>query len=336
MVRLLLDEPGLLLGRSGDRFVVRRGGVIVGLFYAGDVEEIVVARSGVVVSSNALRLAASMGVDVVVLGARGEAVGVMHGFGLKGFSMIRREQLRAYDDSRGVWLARSFVYGKIRGMIYSASGMPGWAGCCGAEALVVVGRLRELAGRVRRVGGRGCEDARRRLLPLEAEAARLYWGFVARVLPGFPGRVKRGAADPVNMSLNYAYGVLYAEATRAVLRAGLDPLAGYLHSDRWGRPSLTLDLVEEFRHIVADYAVLKPLLRGTLKPKTMRQGLLDWSTRRKIIKLMDKRLEKQVKHPYTKAKTSLRQAILLQATRIAKHLAREEKYKPLTLKPLNP
>jgi CRISPR-associated protein Cas1 len=60
----------------------------------------------------------------------------------------------------------------------------------------------------------------------------------------WPGRQTQGATDPLNAALNYCYGVLYAQVERALVLAGLDPYGGFLHVDRPGKPSLTLDLIE--------------------------------------------------------------------------------------------
>jgi CRISPR-associated protein Cas1 len=71
----------------------------------------------------------------------------------------------------------------------------------------------------------------------------------------WPGREGRGAQDPLNSLLNYGYGILYGQVEQAIILAGLDPYAGFLHADRPGKPSLTLDLIEEFRQVAIDRVV---------------------------------------------------------------------------------
>src|SRR5438477_161295 len=77
-----------------------------------------------------------------------------------------------------------------------------------------------------------------------------------------PGRETRGAVDPLNSALNYGYGVLYAQVEQALILAGLDPYAGFLHADRPGKPSLVLDLIEEVRQTVVDRTVIGLVNRG--------------------------------------------------------------------------
>jgi len=79
---------------------------------------------------------------------------------------------------------------------------------------------------------------------------------------GWPGREGRGAHDPLNAAFNYGYGVLYGQVERALVLAGLDPYAGFIHVDRPGKPSLTLDLIEEFRAPVVDRTILGMVNRG--------------------------------------------------------------------------
>ena len=89
---------------------------------------------------------------------------------------------------------------------------------------------------------------RARLLNVEGRAAQVYWAGVRHILPAdfaWPGRETRGARDPFNMALNYGYGVLYGQVERALVLAGLDAYAGFVHTDRPGKPSLTLDMIEE-------------------------------------------------------------------------------------------
>ena len=326
LVRLVLLEPGLFLGRSGDWFVVKRGGVVLDRVPVGGVEEVVLGGRGVVVSSNALRLAVERGVDVVVLGRNGLPVGLLVHPILTGFARVRREQLRAYDDSRSVVLAKGFVSGRIHGMRYVVYRV--LRRFDGGLAGEVLGRLGELLGEVEGVVSDSIDSARKILLGLEARAADYYWGAWKRVLDGFPGRVHRGARDPYNMALNYGYSLLYAEVMRGLLRAGLDPLAGFLHTDKWGRPSLVFDLVEEYRHPIVDYVLLKEYLNR--KPETQSGGL-SLDERKKIILLVNNRLEKKVK---IKGKeTSLRQTILSQAQKIAAYLVGKTKnYKPFKLR----
>ena len=333
MVRIVLGEPGLTLGRSGDRFVIRRGGNIVACYPASEVEEIVIARAGILVTGAALRLAVERGIDIVILSRRGLPIGLLHHVGLSGFVLIRREQLRAYDDERGVELAKTFIKGKLHGMTYVLLRIGKASKQYNEVVKIYIDRIKPYIIELNEVKGSHIDSVRSRLLFIEAEATKHYWNCIKEIIPGFPGRVHRGARDYHNMCLNYGYSILYGEVLRAILRAGLDPLAGYIHVDRWGRPSLVFDVVEEFRHPIVDLPLFKMFIK---EPEVeLKEAVLPWSIRKKIIELVNKRLETQVKPPWRKTKPiTLRKSILEYCRLIAKYITGMEKeIKPFTLKP---
>lgn len=329
MVRLVLLTPGLFLGRHGEKFIVKRGGVVVEEVEASGVEEIVIGGRGIVVSSDALRLAVEKGVDVIVLGPRGLPLGLLHHLRLSGLVAVRREQLRAYDDVRGLVLAKGFIEGRFHGMIYVLRRLIRRVD--EDLALKVVEELKQLIGELREVEAMNVEEARGKLMSIEARGADRYWQAWRRIVEGFPGRVHRGARDPYNMALNYGYSLLYGEALRALLRVGLDPLAGYLHSDRWGRLSLVYDLVEEFRHPIVDYVILREIIRRKWRPETSNQRLTR-ETRTRIIELVNSRLDQKLANRTREAST-LRDTILVQAHRIAEYVTgRSRSYKPFKMR----
>jgi len=118
------------------------------------------------------------------------------------------------------------------------------------------------------------------LLGLEGAAARVYFSVFDGMLKrrddfgagesmsfDFKGRNRRPPLDPVNAMLSLAYSLLAKEATVACLSVGFDPYLGLLHQPRFGRPSLALDLIEEFRPIVADSVVLWAINNGVVSGK---------------------------------------------------------------------
>ena len=95
---------------------------------------------------------------------------------------------------------------------------------------------------------------------LEGRAAAQYWQTLREtgLLPDtFPGRTGRLADDATNMALNYGYAILSSYIWNAIINAGLEPYAGFYHTPRPGKPSLVLDLMEEYRPWVVDRAVIK-------------------------------------------------------------------------------
>ena len=126
----------------------------------------------------------------------------------------------------------------------------------------------------------------------EGRSAARYWQAIARVIPpelGWPGRQTQGAGDRFNQALNYGYAVLRSQVRQALLLAGLEPMAGFLHAVRPGKPSLTLDLIEEFRQAAVDRPLIGQVNRG-FAIEQQDDGLLDAAMRRRIAEKVLERL----------------------------------------------
>jgi len=105
---------------------------------------------------------------------------------------------------------------------------------------------------------------------LEARAARYYWSWIQTLIPSvyqFPGRVTRGARDPVNSMLSYGYGMLYHKIESALIKAGLDPQIGWFHKNQYNKPVLTYDVIEPFRTWI-DFQIIR-LARDLTIPKAL-------------------------------------------------------------------
>jgi CRISPR-associated protein Cas1 len=201
---------------------------------------------------------------------RGTPVAHLSAPGLAGTVQTRRSQLAAYESALGVQLAVAFVRGKLRNQQHQLQYSGKYLKATDAERFAQLEKkiavLKNLRKQLADFTGSDLESVRDQLMGYEGTGARVYWEGVSIVLEGrveFPGRQTRGAIDPINSALNYGYGILYSQVSAAVVNAGLEPYAGFLHVDRPGKPALVLDLVEEFRAPVVDRAVLAMVNQGT-------------------------------------------------------------------------
>lgn len=209
-------------------------------------------------------------------------------------------------------LAREFVLAKIANQATLARRY--------GTAKEVITSLRSL----QTVVSKACSVSQ--IMGVEGKAATLYFQQLPKLLQfkdkpwlaaGFTGRVGRGAVDPVNVALNYAYGMLAAEAIRAIAACGLDPHAGFLHSGGRNKPALALDLMEEFRAPVADSAVFRAFNNGELRQESFNSALgsarLTDQGRRAIIRAVEQRISTEFRHPIFGYSVSWRRAIEIQA-----------------------
>lgn len=133
----------------------------------------------------------------------------------------------------------------------------------------------------------------------------------------FTTRSRRPARDPVNAALNYAYSLLLSDVIRAVLACGLDPHAGFLHSSERNKPALALDLMEEFRAVIADSVVIGAFNNGELKLRDFSEALgttnLREEARKKLIAAYERRITSTFQHPLFGYTLTWRRAIEVQA-----------------------
>ncbi len=278
---LVVSDYGVKISiRKGILTITSRGGRRVEANLV-DLQQILVLTGGVVITSRAIRCLMEHGVDVVFVNHRGLPIGRIYPPYINRTVNTRRMQYEAYLNGKGLNIAKSIAEAKIRnqaGLLRRFARSTGDTELrkCARRILAELKDLREVRGPLK--------EARKTILSIEGRAARMYWSAVSSLLPGemgFEYRDKDGF-DPFNTMLNYGYGILYSESWKALVLAGLDPYAGYLHTDRSGKPTLSFDYVEMFRCSLVDHTLIKMARKGW-RPK-MENGLLIASSRGEIAK----------------------------------------------------
>lgn len=245
--------------------------------------------------------------------------------------LLRREQYRRADDAAAcAGLVRSIVIGKTlnqrtviaRTLRDHRATLPAAA----TDALeTAAGRLADIARRAEK------PQSADTLRGLEGEAARTYFGVFNHLVRGdsddfvFSGRSRRPPLDPVNALLSFVYALLVQDARAAAEAAGLDPAVGFLHRDRPGRPSLALDLMEEFRPFFADRLALSLINRGQVTPRgftRMDNGAcrMDDATRKTVLVAYQDRKRDELTHPFLEEKVTVGLLWHIQAQLLARHL----------------
>lgn len=197
----------------------------------------------------------------------------------------------------------------------------------------------KLATSLRRVQNADSVDAIR---GMEGDAANTYFGVFNELLKGsgfaFGGRVRRPPTDPVNALLSFVYSLITQECTSALQGVGLDPYVGFLHKDRPGRPSLALDMLEEFRSAWADRFVLTLVNRQQIQLKdfdTDASGAvrLKEEPRKKVLTAYQERKQTELQHPYLEEQVPIGLLPHCQALLLARHLRGDMAfYTPYTVK----
>ena len=333
--QVVLSGFGMFLSKKSERLLVRQGKTVVYEFPLFRLSEVVVASRGVTLSSDLIEELCQRGIRLSFLTGGGKPYAMLSSPMLTATVISRREQLAAIADERGVEFAKLIVTGKLTNQERLLRYFGKYLKQADPERFARVDRLAdqiaELRPAVQRIAGQRIDDVRDSLMGYEGTGGRLYWDGVKEIIGQrgeFMGREHRGATDAVNALLNYGYGILYSQVWGAVLNAGLEPFAGFLHVDRPGKPSLVLDLVEEFRQPVVDRTVIAHINLG--EAVTLKAGMLDEETRSRYAAKILERLEST--ETVKGKKYQIKSIIQMQARSLCTFLRREGDYRPFGFK----
>jgi CRISP-associated protein Cas1 len=250
-------------------------------------------------------------------------------------SLLRRAQYAAaFDEHRTLILAQGFVAGKLANLrvtlLRAARNTEGLDVGAEVEAIRRAERRAERAENLDALRGH------------EGEGSAAYFSAFARLLKAdgfsFSKRVRRPPTDPVNALLSFGYALLANDVHAAVQTLGFDPYCGYLHADRYGRPSLALDLMEEFRPVVVDAVVLACLNKRIIQLDDFAVSLgevhsLTPEGRKKFLLQYEERKGTEIQHPIFEYKATYQRCFELQARILAKYIQGElKRYEPFGIR----
>lgn len=252
--------------------------------------------------------------------------GICYGLSHKNIELRLKQFRWAEDKEKSLSIARSVVSGKIKNcrilLRRNYADVP-------QEVLQSLDRLASEAESSSRMPS---------LLGIEGAAAQDYFGCFGKLLNNshgfsFQNRNKRPPLDPVNTVLSYLYGILTKELFVTLLAVGFDPFLGFYHQPRYGRPALALDMMEEFRPLIADSTAITLFNNKELKETDfIRTGIgisLTPEAKRKVIGGYEHRMQTEIAHPLFGYTISYRRILEVQARLLSRVLAGElEKYQP--------
>ncbi|MCC5807298.1 MAG: CRISPR-associated endonuclease Cas1 [Opitutales bacterium] len=331
---LYLNTPGHYVSKKDNTLVVKEKKAAVGEFRFHDLHH--VALFGPVqVSTAAVQALCERDIPLTYFSMGGWFYGMTRGHSLTNVFTRIEQFATAADPERAVPFARVFVHGKIRNqrtlLMRNHIDPP-------KETLRA---LKYLANAALHAGGHA------QILGIEGAAAAIYFEHFSGMLksardeePDAPGRSaqqtfsfdfrernRRPPRDPVNALLSLVYSLLAKDCVLAAYATGFDPYIGFLHQPRFGKPALALDLMEEFRPLVAESAVLSLINKRVLDPGDFvaagQSVSLDYAARKRVFTAYEQRLAEGVTHPVFGYRVCYRRAIELQARMLAKCLTGE-------------
>jgi CRISPR-associated protein Cas1 len=346
---LFLNTPGLRIGRKDETLTIKDEDKLVDEVRLTDLHHVALFGN-IQITTQAVQGLCDAEIPITYFSTGGWFYGLTRGHGLKNV-FLRIEQFRLARDSEFcLRLARQFIHGKVRNhrtlLMRNHVEAPS----------PVLARLKEATADV--LDAVSIDE----LLGIEGAAAATYFSEFSGMLktgdedspvsptPSDPGaalagsrrfsfdftrRNRRPPTDPINALLSLAYSLLSKDCTIAALTVGFDPYIGFFHQPRFGRPALALDIMEEFRPLIAESAVLSALNNRVIDLGdfvTAGNAVnLTPSGRKKFFQTYEQRMNSLLTHPVFDYKVSYRRALELQTRLLAKCLTGEiPEYVPLT------
>jgi CRISPR-associated protein Cas1 len=319
---LHVQSPGAKVAKEGDCLLIKGQDDSVAEVRLIEISQVVL-YGAVQVSTQAVQELLRRNIPLVYCSSGGWFYGLATGLPHKHVELRRRQYAAAADPDRCLQLARRFIQAKVANsrtlLRRNHTAVP--------EAV-----LHELKRDQVHASTATSIDA---LLGIEGTAARRYFGEFAGMVRDdmfrtrfeSDGRQRRPPRDPINALLSFAYSLLAREWTVVLHSVGLDPYLGFYHQPRYGRPALALDMMEEFRPLIADSVVLTAINNGEVQRKDFieRMGSVSLTPegRRRFIGVYERRMSQEITHPVFGYQVSYRRVLEVQARLLGRYLLGE-------------
>ena len=326
---LYLNSQGMRVGKSGDVIQIRDGDQLKQEARLGEVSQINLLGN-VQISTQAIQSFCSAEVPVCYFSQGGWFYGITSGLNSRNVFLRHRQFMSAEHDGIALRLSRKLVAGKIRNqrtLLQRNHIEPP------EQPLRLLKALADKAEAAKELES---------LLGIEGSAARVYFSEFAGMLKAgeedddahqgqrtqfrfdFTERNRRPPRDPVNALLSLAYSILAKDLTITCYALGFDPYWGFYHQPRFGRPALALDLMEPFRALIADSAVLTAINTRMVTPADFVQSgpsvALKPTGRKGFFRAYELRMDTLVTHPMFDYRVSYRRVLEIQARLLARFL----------------
>lgn len=327
MSTLYVMEPGARLEKEYQRIAVFKDDQLLQRVPLAQVTDVVLVGA-VGVTTPAMIALLEAGAPLSIVRSTGQLLGRLTPPTLRNIPLRHRQYQRAADPAFCLQVSKAIVAGKLRNQAAFARRI------CRTRP-VIADRLGDsIIAALRQVEQAANLDS---LRGLEGSAAKAYFDVLRQSLPpGWesPRRSRRPPRDAFNALLSFGYTLLGQNVITALEVTGLDPYDGFFHADKYGRPALALDLVEEFRSVIVDSLALTLVNKRMLQPDDFQAKgdgvVLRPAALRKFLKQYVKRLQTEVFHPLAGKRLTYQKCLEMQARLLRKAIeSDDETYLPL-------
>ena len=327
---LYVQEQGAMVAKRGEELEIRSKGDVIATAKLFETSTLALFGN-VQVTTQAIRELCIRGISLCYFSFGGWFYGITNGMTHKNIMLRQCRFKTASEEQLSLHIARRIICGKIRNcrtmLRRNCETSPD-------AALEELARLAESALQI---------DSAGELFGIEGAAGRVYFSHFAEMIKAngqtikfdFHARNRRPPRDAVNALLSFTYALLVSTTTTVLMSVGFDPYLGFFHQPRYGRPSLSLDLMEEFRPLIADSTVISLINNGEITAEDFveRAGsvALKPDARKKVMRSYERRLETQITHPVFGYSISYRRVLEVQARLLGRTLTGEINEYPMFL-----
>lgn len=313
MKHIIVNNYGIFLGLKSQRLTIKEDGSIVNEIALNRIKTIQVLSKGIALSSDLINSCSHRGIKIFF--NTFNSFSALHTLYEHKSVMVRKNQFICCDNQQGIELARTLIIGKLKNqratLLYSSRNIKDIKK---DEVIEFFDKsILQLKNKK--------EISKEFILGVEGVSASYYFEYLntMRLVPeSFEYRTKRHSQEITNIALNYGYAILFNFIYKACINAGLEPYYGVLHSTRSAKPSLVLDIMEEYRSFVVDRNIIK------LRAKLSKAKEFD-KVKRDVASAILNTLGK--KYKYNHKKLTLESIIQRQVYKISGYFCGQNKYK---------
>ncbi|MBD3808782.1 MAG: CRISPR-associated endonuclease Cas1, partial [Epsilonproteobacteria bacterium] len=300
---IYIDNYGTFLGKTSERLTISIKGKITKEIALNRIKSINILKGGISLSSDLIEACSLRGIKIFFLDFRNVAHTALSSTASHAVATVRKAQFFTIDGEYGREIARALIVGKLKNQRATLQYFYKYQKNIDKQSIkleLAILKIKDAIKSLKTIELKNRPNWLGIVMGKEGGVASIYFDAIGSELLNdlnFSNRIGRGADDIVNSALNYGYSILTSFVWQSVINAGLEPFAGVLHTNRPGKPSLVLDIIEEYRAWVVDRNIIK--IKSLLKHKNE----LDKDIKSQIIKSINETMNK--KYQYNGKKLSL-------------------------------
>lgn len=327
---IYIDDYGTFLGKTSARLTISQNGQLKKEIALSRIKSINILKGGISLSSDLIEACSLRGIKIFFLDFRNIAHTSLSSTASHAVANTRKAQFLTIESDYSKEIARALILGKLKNQRATLQYFYKYqknSSNSSSKLESAITSIKEVIDSLKTVELKNRPDWLNIIMGKEGGVANIYFNAISSDLLNeidFKNRIGRGADDIVNSALNYGYAILTSFVWQSVINAGLEPFAGVLHTNRPGKPSLVLDIIEEYRAWVVDRNIIK--IKAQLKDKKF----LDTQIKKKIIEEINNTMNK--KYLYNSKNLSLQSIMQRQVYKLTGAFMQQNHYKSYIFK----